>query len=498
MVSSKNKIATSFDGKYILIGLLLLGGILIRFYNQFVEWSFNGDEVNLGLGIVYNDFKGLFAPLPNGQSAPPLFLLIQKLITPIAKPYISLKILNFLTSCGSLFLFHRILKYSFPFYLQIIILALFCFNPFIISNSLTLKQYSLDLILGLVAVNYFINNRSAYKILGFFSVFCLLSNVGLFFCVSLSIFLFFSYAYKEKNFFNWKGLKRVSPFLLAPILYLLYFIWFLEQPGAENLKNYMVGYWSGAFMPMDSTIFKWLAIQGKVLMLFFFSTYWALGVPALLFFLFSIFVIFKNTHHFYQLKLLRIIFIYIIAAIIHLFLSAIKIYPFSDRLFLYLAPGIYLMLGFGILELHKNAKKRSYGKLGYFGILVVLSCTILLYFTYIPGKTNDVVGLMKLINSTEQTIAFTPKAKKTSLKWLTFTQYDSVNPYKLVNTSQFNLNNYFQADLLVAIQSMKFGHIKKFTTPEPIIEQLLFQNKIYLYDRVGGYAIYKINDRNIQ
>lgn len=491
MDSLKDKIASSFDAKFIPLILLLFGGITIRFYHQFVEWSFNGDEVDLGLSIVYNDLKNLFAPLPYGQSAPPLFLLIQKLITPIAKPYISLKILNFLTSCVSLFLFHRILKYSFPFYLQIIILAFFCFNPFIISNSLTLKQYSMDLMLGLIAVNYFIQNRSAFKTLFFFSIFCLLSNIGLFFCVSIPFFLFFSYSYEWKNFFSWRLLKTAFPYLLAPIPYLIYFIWFLQQPGAENLKDYMIGYWSGAFMPMDITIFKWLAIQGKVLMIFFFSTYWSLGISLLLFFLFSIFIIFRDTPRVDQSNLLRIIFIYIITAFIHLSLSAIKIYPFSDRLFLYLAPGIYLMLGYGILELHKNLKKKSFGKVKYLGILIVLSFTVILYFTYHARKTNDVISLMKFINSTEHTIAFTSKAKKTGIKWLDFTQYNYVDNYKLVRANEFDLNNYFQPDLLVAVQSLKFGHKEKFTTPEPIIEQLLSQNKIYLYYRVGGYAIYK-------
>ena len=113
-------------------------------------------------------YQDLFYPFQSIQSAPPLFLFLEKFISEIAKPYISLKILSFLSSCTSIFLFNRILKNSFRPAIHIILLALFCFNPFILSNSLTLKQYSLDLTLGLVAINYFFHQKGSLK--HFFSI----------------------------------------------------------------------------------------------------------------------------------------------------------------------------------------------------------------------------------------------------------------------------------------------------------------------------------------
>lgn len=472
------------------IGLLLFG-VLIRFYYQFVEWSFNGDEVDLGLEIINHSFKNILYPFKSRQSAPPLFLLAEKLISETGRPYISLKIITFFSSCASLFLFNRILKNYLPFYLQLMLLAIFCFNPFIIGNSLTLKQYSLDLMLGLVAVNYFLSIRNAFKIFFFFSIFCLLSNVGLFFCASFSFFLFFQIVSEKKGFFFSEGLKLISPYLLAPLPYLLFFIWFLKQPGAEIMKNYMVGYWSGAFMPTDLSIFKWLAIQAKVLTLFFFSTYWLIGFPIFLLFLLSLFFIVKLRKYIYQNRLRIIILIYILTALVHLILSVIKLYPFSDRLFLYLAPGIYLILGSGIMQLYKESRTGFFWKKVFYSSLVILVFMIFLYFSYLPRRENDVASLLKFVNSKDQTFAFTPKAKQTCMRWLEFTQYysDSNRHFKPV---EFHLNMKSQADFLIAIQSGKFGHTEKMTTPEPIIQELIAQDKILLYHRVGGYVIYKI------
>ncbi len=470
---------------------IIVIGICLRFYYQFVEWSFNGDEVNLGLSIVQSNFRQVFTPLPYNQSAPPLFLVVQKLLSSIAKPYISLKILSFLSSCVSLFLFSRLLKIYFPFYLQILLLALFCFNPFVIGNSLTLKQYTLDLTLGLVAVNYFIKNRNNYISFIFFSIFCLLSNVGLFFCASLTIFKVLSFLFEKKGFFKWKNLTSILPFLLAPVPYLFYFIWFMQQPGAEELRNYMTAYWSTTFVPLDLSFFKWFAIQAKVITLFLFSSYWLVGIPVFLGFSVGIIFTFKYIRSVFQNKVLGVIAVYVITVVIHLSLSAFKMYPFSDRLFLYLVPGIYLTLGYGIMEVNKWTGNSRYAKVGFNSFLMLLISTIVLYFSYLPEKENDVLALIKLINTTDKTVVFTPKAKTLSSEWLEFTKYDKLESNSLIKAGGIG-ENISPEDLIIAVQNKKFGHTRKMSTPEPLIQELLVQEKIVLHKRVGGYVIYKI------
>lgn len=477
----------------ILSSIIIILGIVIRFYYQFIEWSFNGDEVNLGLDILNHNYKDLFDPFQSRQSAPPLFLLIEKLSSEIAKPFISLKIISFLASCASIFLFNKIIKNSFSTSIQLILLALFCFNPFVFSTSLTLKQYSLDLLMGLIAVNYFFSNKEYFRTFIFFCVFCLISNVGLFFSASFVIFHLIKIIWvKREKLFNWKFAKRISSFLLAPIPYLLFFIWFLNQAGASNMKNYMVNYWSGSFMPLDLSIFKWLAIQGKVIFLFFFSTYWVLGLPMLLLFLFGTYVAFQKRHQIHQKKFYGIILLYIITAIIHLFLSALKMYPFSDRLFLYLAPGIYLIIGVGLEYINQKTWIGWKHKLIHFSILIIPISTIVLYGTYLPKKANDVSGLIEFINSTDERIVFTPKAKQNTLRWLEFTKYFDQDYSKNNRIKEINggVDNG-DVSIVIGVQSEKFGHTIKYTTPEPEITRLIELDKIFLYYRIGGYAIYR-------
>ena len=477
----------------LVISLIVLG-LLLRFYYQFVNWSFNGDEINLGLDIITHPLNDLFYPFENMQSAPPLFLLLEKFISEIAKPYISLKFLSFASSCTSVFLFNRLLKNSFRPAIHIILLALFCFNPFIISNSLTLKQYTFDLTLGLVAINYFYNQKGSYKAFLFYSIFCLVSNVGLFFSAALVILKLFKNTTEEvSEIFSWKSLNRIVPFLLAPIPYILFYFWFIAQPFAGNLKSYMVNYWDGSFLPLDFSVIKWIAIQGKMIYFFFFSTYWFIGIPMLLIFMIGLLFIVKNRKKIFEDKPLGLITVYIIVVGIHLILSALKMYPFSDRLFLYLAPGIYLIVGYGINCLYSSRflLNRSY-KLLYSAVLVVPICSIMFFFSYLPNKSNDVIGLVEFVNDTDKIVKFTPQAKQFTLNWLNFTKYYNQKNPKIIKLKERSRETR-NADLLIAIQNEKFGHSSKYTKPNQEVQQLLIQNQVSLYKRIPGFVIYKYN-----
>lgn len=477
----------------ILSLIIIILGTIVRFHHQFIEWSFNGDEVNLGLDILNHDIRTLFNPFKSSQSAPPLFLLLEKIVSQIAKPYISLKIISFLASCASIFLFYRILKLSFGKITQIILIAFFCFNPFIISNSLTLKQYSIDLMMGLLAVNYFFDRRNNYLKFLFFVVFCLVSNIGLFFSASFSIFIIVRSVYynKKGGLPTLKKLKPIIPYVLSPIPYLIFFVWFINRPGALNLKNYMVHYWSGSFMPLDLSIFRWLALQGKVMYLFFFSTYWIIGLPMLILFLFSMYVVFQKKRQIFEKNIYGIILIYMITVIIHLLVSALEMYPFSDRLFLYLSPGIYLIIGIGIEQINSQFQRGIRYRIIQFISLFITICAIVFYFTYLPKKTNDIYGLIKFVESTNMVFAFTPKAKQNTLKWLEFTKYQDKDSPKFLTAKEKDYENYSTYQLLISVQSEKFGHTTKFSPPEPEIILLLKQNKINLYKRINGYSIYR-------
>ena len=61
--------------------LLIAIGIGLRFYFQFMTPCFNDDEIMLGNNIKYRSLFQLLYPLDEFQSAPPLYLFLQKIIT---------------------------------------------------------------------------------------------------------------------------------------------------------------------------------------------------------------------------------------------------------------------------------------------------------------------------------------------------------------------------------------------------------------------------------
>ena len=476
-----------------IAGVIICVGLFLRIYFQIVGWPYSGDEINLGLDIINHSYRDLLYPFHSRQSAPPLFLILEKFISGIAKPYVSLKILSLLSSCISILLFKRILKNSFRPIIYLILLGLFCFNPFIISNSLSLKQYTLDLTLGLIALNYFFRPTLSFKTFIFYSIFCLLSNIGLFFCAAMAIFYFIrEYLKIEKGkFLKWKSLKILLAYLFAPIPYLIFFLWFMNQSGADRMQQYMVNYWEGAFMPLDVSFFYWIGIQGKVIYFFFFTTYGVIGVLMLLIFVYGILILLKNRSRIYFEEHLGFTAFFILVVVIHLILSAMKMYPFSDRLFLYIEPGIYLIFGLGLERVYSDLLlKNRVKKIAALIIFLIPVLATISFFTYLPNRKNDVVTLKNVLESENQITYFTPQARQLTLNWLNFTHYFEENDLRFLEFKEWQ-SNFEPKGLLVTTQNEKFGHSFKYTKPNPQVIKLLAENKIFLYKRISGFAIYK-------
>jgi len=469
-------------------------GILLRFYYQFIDWSFNGDEINLGLDILDSNFQNLLQPFKSKQSAPPLFLIVEKVLLFFSRPYISLKILSFIFSCGSLILFSRLLKNNFKGILCYLLLAAFCFSPFIIGNSLKLKQYSADLFFGLIAINFFLKKKHSLLTFIFFCLFCLISNVGSFFCAAFSIYFVLKNFLNTQKLYFISTLKIIAPFILAPIPYIIYFIYFMAQPGAGNTKAYMTNYWQDSFLPLNLEIFEWIALQGNAISYFFFSSYTFLQFPLLLIFIIGLINLFKKDFLNLNKNLNKIFFIYIMAIFIQLILGALHLYPFSDRLFLWIAPSVFLILGFGINEMQVWSEKYITNKTASYFLYFPLLVAIILFSAYINPKSNDVISLNSEVNSLSHSekIYLTPKAKNLIKDWLNMTGYRNQNIENLKNFSNFEKGIENSGDILIAQQSIKFGHKNRKSQPESIICELLQLDKIELVQRVNGYVVYKI------
>jgi hypothetical protein len=478
---------------------VLVLGIVCRFYHQFIMWSFNGDEINLGLNILNKSFEELVHPLENGQSAPPLFLWLEKILSPISKPYLSLKIITFISSSVSLLLFNRIIKTTYEGFLYILLLTIFTFNPFIFYNSLTLKQYSFDLLMGLLAVNFFIDSKKILKSYFFFAIWCFLSNTGLLFSAGFIIYHSLKLTKIRSLKIDFKTLKiylgQILPYLLAPWLYLIYFYWYMNQSGASEMKSYMVHYWQDSFLPLNEDVFKWIAFQLKGIYFFFFSSYTFLGLTMLAIFLIGLHkVIFLNKKD-NSLRIQKIIIVYLGTITIHLLLSAIKMYPFSDRLYLYIAPIVIIILGegiqYGLVVLKKRYDLNSYSRYLYL-IPVYIGST---YFTYFPFRENDVLSLIQYYNLNNlEKIFVTEKSKATILDWIEFTEYTPTTKLKnnlcILTVDKFNTLQY--KDIIISRQHHKFGHLNKTSGPEDILQNLIEKDLLKVKLTLDGYTLYEV------
>ena len=473
--------------KKIAFYILLIIGIVYRFYYQFIQPAFNVDEINLGNNIKFLSYFELLKPLSAGQSAPPLFLWIQKFIisnSPL-EFWINIKLLSFLVSIASIYFFLIFIKrhcFQLIFLVPFVILL---FNPFVIYNTLALKQYTFDLLGVILLILYFKNSKfSSYGPL-FFLVWSLISNIGLFSCVGYLCYLFFNNKkYNLRSFF-----KAIMPFclknykfIIAVFPYTLYYFWFMSQQGASDLKIYMIAYWSGSFIPLNFNFFYYWIILLHAFWTYFYNMLESIG---LLIFSFTFLVlgyqIFKNKIIFlkYEIKLCLFIFG------VHLLLNVLKLYPLSDRLFLYLIL-LFILLTSSALHFVSTLKNRNLILKSVPFIFV--SLLIFGYSRYYTFKENDVNSVLKYCKTNNiKGIYVTSKAKNSIVDFNVFTnEYFNSDLDLLEINSSFNKSDYLLTRIHNKLKPNKVSEENK------MITSLLSNHRIKIENQFNGFNIYKI------
>ena len=474
--------------------IILIIGIVLRIVYQFIFISYNVDEVNLASNIVNSGYWELLYPLKNGQSAPPLFLVIQKFTSQFGDYLWSFKVLSFLSSTIALvFIFTWIKEHKYHLF-WILGFFLFSVSPFVIYNSLTLKQYTFDLSIGLLLCWLLLRAKKPnnYFIGIVLTLSCLLSNMALFYCVAFGIVKFVNVIRHEK----WSDvIKSIAPYVLSPFIYVCYFLWFINQEGANELRLYMSHYWEGAFLPLDASIFDWTLSTLNGIGSYFFSAYRFLSVILCVlsiigFINFWNSILTKNKTSF----LSQAVLFYSVVLVVHLVFSACHLYPFSDRLYLYLAPLVYACLAHGFYVVFKYIPLETmFSRLKESLVIVLIVCLGIMYNSYLPYKENDVLGLMSLTEITNNEVAFTNKAYTTMMSWNSVFNTEDVTTI-LAKSCVIEKDSICEKSYLISRQHHKFGAQEKHSSPEAEVLRLLNQKKIKEVNRVDGYAVYVILD----
>lgn len=196
------------------------------------------------------DFATLFfAPLPNTQSAPFLFLLLSKFIGAIGdyNEY-SLYFLPFICGIATLILGLKIAqilfnKNSFGF---AVFITLICGSLGLLHYTTEFKQYGVEAFVGFVLFYLFLKQIAFYKFIAISIICVLLSHTGIF--VALGIIVGYIKFAPLKNFIaNNRSVFIFSAILVA--IFLLYYFIYIRFQAVSNFYDY----WKPWFIPLDFT-----------------------------------------------------------------------------------------------------------------------------------------------------------------------------------------------------------------------------------------------------
>ena len=254
----------------------------------------------------------------------------------------------------------------------------------------------------------------------------------------------------------------------------------MKQNGAAELKEYMVDYWSSSFIPLNENILKYLLYTIHGLWIFIFNAFEVWGM-FLMILMVSFFIFFRSGNVLFKQEIKLLFYV----LLVHLILNIFHLYPFSDRLYLYLSVLLLLVLASSTSSiLNLNFLKNYFLQLN----ILISVITLFLYSFYIPYKENDVFGLYnKLKHLKGTTIYLTEKSMDCVVSFNEFTdnEFTTEKVFSLIDKKLDN-SKYIVSRVHKKIKMNS-------TSPEEItIQNLILKNKIRKIDSVNGYNIYEV------
>ena len=349
-------------------------GCLLRLYYYGTGRSLWFDEALLALNLVKRSFLDLLKPLDNNQGAPIGFLILQKVVISLLgnRDYV-LRLIPLLAGLVSVPLMYLVAKqYGGQFY-SLVALGLFAVSPRVIYYSSELKQYSTDVLVALLLL--FVVPRClddkpkphAFLALGIAGSLAIwLSHPSLFLLAGIILALGSAFAVRTDShrLFLLIGLGAAWAINLG----LVYFV------NLRNLgsNNGLLGYWSGSFAPVPPwSDFRWY-YQALLDMLKDPATLPvnALTAGSLILGVFSL------AYRKWELML-----VLVAPFLLTLIASALRRYPFSGRLLLFLVPLLLLLLAEGVQRVWMVLRRVNKPIAG------LVTASLIAYFLYGPMAT---------------------------------------------------------------------------------------------------------------
>ncbi len=333
--------------------MIICFGIVLRLTQYLSNRSLWLDEAYLALNIINRSFSELLQPLDTFQAAPVGFLIVEKLfVQALGTSEYVLRLLPFLCGIISLFLFCRLATHYIATKAVPIALGLFAVSDSLIYYSSEVKQYSGDVVIGLlllyVAAIYIQSERlTTSRIILFGAIGAIaiwFSHPAVFILAGVGASLtLFCLSAKE-----WSRIGRLSIIYAIWILSFAacYFVSLRDLSHHEHLLNY----WGGRFIPFPPMSFsdaKWLV---KAFFEIFdepagLSLYHIGGLT----FLIGCIAMFREKRKAFFVLISPILFV--------LLASGLHRYPFSGRLLLFIAPLLLLFVAEGAEQIRAKTRR---------------------------------------------------------------------------------------------------------------------------------------------
>ena len=340
-------------------------GIVLRLAQYLSNKSLWRDEARIALNLIEKNFIGVTGSLNYDQTAPPGFMLFEKLfISVLGISEYALRLFPLLCGILSVFLFYKIIKKTLSAYSGNIALLLFSILTPLIYYSSELKQYSSDVLISEILLLWaiyltetkFDTTRGIMTgLLG--AIVIWVSYPSIFLLVGIGLFLLVRFVKDRKQ----HPLSFLCTYILWALSFYILYKTYIHKTTNNELFN---SFWERWYMPspiISISSLNWLSKAWSE-----FLNYLTLD-PKIIFILIPgvIYLLFKDKYIFI------IFFSPIFCTIVG---SAIHKYPLSGRLLLFLVPSVIFFLGKGI----------ELVKLKTFSVFPIITIILTVFILYPP------------------------------------------------------------------------------------------------------------------
>lgn len=454
--------------KFVIVIIVLFGSAIqiLSYINN--AGYYYGDEIySIESGII--SFKNIFFDFSPGANFLPAYKLLLKILYDIfGTNWPVFKLPSLFAGIASLFFFYNVLKRIFNNKLLIIsCLLLFSLSYSVIFFSHNVKPYIIEVLLGLIILNYCLSKDITTKFYNtkiefirdiLFSILCIYTSMPIIIVIESSWLILFITSLIKKIYINIKSFIILQIFIIGftTLEFFTYIIFMLKDDGIKQQWIDCNYYNPNSVDAVNSLIhFIYFKFEyGDYSLSFHLNSIYI--ILLLLMFTLSIITILLQKKY----KGLLISLPFFIFITISFVPYPYGIFPFTNRIILFLIPNL-IILTFAIFDINFNNKKFKIVN----NIILILVITGFLLYTI---KINFLPNL--IFDNSKQTTrnAIIKKIKNTSLT------------YPIIN-----IGNDYKMDILLENKSL-YIYFPDDSPIKNIINKFSYSDKIYILNNVDS------------